>query len=285
MIDEVFMLSLERASERQSVCVDELVAQEVPFEIVHKYLGIDNIDFATTREMVEWTIQEKGWTFFETFLKNGFHNEILIAALGQSLSYLEAFEYSINTEKTLLVMHDDRKLSNTFPNIVQVLENELEDFYMVGISSDYMWIPTAEGGNVEAIVNDLKTHEMQPAPGCQLIAGMQTPTDHFIISPAGAAYFFELFSNALATERFPYFQIFTTPRIPHFNTEMKEHIFSFDKNFCQILEIGFNSLIHKDDVSDIENLAEHYENHTWNVREQHPDIVYQRPVSETRDND
>ena len=284
MIDRIYMTTLERTPERHEACFDKLVNQGVPPGMIYKHMGIDNLHFATTREMVEWTIQEKGWTFFETFLEQGFHNEILIAGLGQSLSYFEAFEHSMDTEKTLLVISDDRELSCQFPKLVEALLHELEDFYMVSISADYMWVPNAEGGHLEYIINTLKTHEMQPDPGCQFIRGMQTPTDQFVISPEGAAYFFELFSNQLISEPVIAFQVFTELMIPEFNTSsLRDRIFSADRHFCQILGMNAESLLHQD-TSDVEDLEDHYKKHEWPVHGQHPDIVYKRPPSQTRDN-
>lgn len=262
MIDQVFVMTLERTSDRYSEAYQRLRSKGVPGSKIIRRNGVDNVNFNKTRELFDFAIEEKGYSFLKRAVEIGLHNEVPITGFAQSLSYLDALRYSVTHQETIVILHDDRKLNRDYADIVDAMTYIPLDYHVVSIPIDYYFRETSGWQDFigSALISEW---------GERFYMGFQTPSDNFIVSPLGAADMFARFSRMLVERDIKYYEDFLNLSIR--NGEYHDTMYyCFNPDyFCLI-----------DNVDEIPSLL--YEN-PGDEKIYNGTTPFLRPIEDTRD--
>lgn len=266
LIDKLVILTLDRTAERHDYARGYWTGIGVPEEEIEFRVGIDNIDFGTTRELIEYFADHWDFQFLLKWLENGVQNRETIAGIAQLMSYLEVFFESIKTGQTFFIVHDDRGFyQETEYSEIQDTVNLLPDSFLLASFCQDSW---EKPENYERLLRQYPYKNTPRYFNEKTMEGLMTPGDHFVVTPRGSGNLFGFIATHFPTCENTFLEAFTGV---HMNSFQSEGFYSFHKDWKHLTHHGgFYSNIH-----------DRRKNMGGTIKDTHQ-LVY-RPVEETRD--
>lgn len=259
MIHQVSVLTLKRTPTRYDRCCELLAGLNFPSDKIRKFEGLDNVDFAKTRDLVEFAIEDRGYDYLGVLLEKNIHNSTPISYMAQTISYLDILTEVAEGHENVLFMHDDRRFNRTFAEIEKMIVEQLPaDYHVISVPLDHYFDPDNEF--VSSWVENVQVDSYSDA----FFKGFQVASDNFIVSPEGALELLQGFISELGNFECVYFEEYLRKAIPK-GLYSNQPYFSFKPNSV--------CLFHHDDSASLVHNSSDSKNFTG----------YTRAVVETKD--
>lgn len=122
MIDKIYILNEKEEVERKEKCRELLLEQGVPKSRIRLFKAKSHRGFEKSRDLCEAAAAE-GFTFFDEYLKHGYHNTAQIAYLGMTWSYLSFCQHIVDTQETSMFIADDICFNFTWKEFKKSLQD------------------------------------------------------------------------------------------------------------------------------------------------------------------